>query len=144
MKMESENVKDLEDRTVAEGTRTSIQPKLPRTHPAKSVPTWYERCAFLPHHAHAAHRIIPFHSTFLSLFLLLCHHRRLLISTVGFLQQSHQRNPERRSRCCRRPPTVATLSGSCDARRCLSAANAAAKFIPEPDETGLTQSGSGL
>ena len=41
-------------------------------------------------------------------------------------------------------PTVATLSGSCDARRCLSAANAAAKFIPEPDETGLTQSGSGL
>ena len=41
-------------------------------------------------------------------------------------------------------PTVATLSGSCDARRCLSAANAAAKFIPEPDETGLMQSGSGL
>ena len=41
-------------------------------------------------------------------------------------------------------PTVATLSDSCDARRCLSAANAAAKFIPEPDETGLTQSGSGL
>ena len=41
-------------------------------------------------------------------------------------------------------PTVATLFGSCDARRCLLAANAAAKFIPEPDETGLTQSGSGL
>ena len=119
MKMESENVKDLEDRTVAEGTRTSIQPKLPRTHPAKSVPTWYERCAFLPHHAHAAHRIIPLHSTFLSPLLLLCHHRRLLISTVRFLQQSHQRNPERCSRCCRRP-RYGSYDGVCGPHCCHS------------------------
>ena len=40
---------------------------------------------------------------------------------------------------------TASLSCSFDeARNCLSAAKAAAKFIPEPDETGPTQSGSGL
>jgi len=50
-----ENVENLEDGTIAEGTRPSIKPEFPGTHPAKSVTTWDERRAFLPPHAHAAH-----------------------------------------------------------------------------------------
>lgn len=90
----SENVQDLEDRTVAEGTGASIQPHLPRTHPAKGVPTWDERRAFLPPHAHAAHRITaPNPRRFLIIL-------SAIIATLRFrlLQEPHQRHPHRRPR----------------------------------------------
>jgi len=94
-----ENVENLEDWAIAEGTRASIKPQFPGTHPAKSVTTWDEGRAFLPSHAHAAHRIIS-HNTTLLLLLFLLHRRRL--PSFALLQQPHQGHPPRRPRRPRR------------------------------------------
>lgn len=92
-----ENVKNLDDATIAKWARPSIQPQFPGTHPAKSVPAWNERSTFIPSHAHATHRIIPlFSSSFLR------RHRRR-VPNLRLLQQPHQRHPP----WCPRRPTPA-------------------------------------
>lgn len=92
-KPDLKDIKDLDDRTVADRTRPSIDPQLPRTYPTKRVSAGNKRSPFFPIHAHATHRIIPpTCSTFSSLahippflLLLLCP-----IHALRLLNKSHQ------------------------------------------------------
>lgn len=86
-----EDIKDVENRTVADGARPSIDPHVSWTNPAIGVSAWNKRRAFLSLHAHAAHPIIL---SLLFLFFVPPTFTGLVlrppVNTVRLFNQSHQ------------------------------------------------------
>lgn len=86
-----ENIENLINGTITEWAQASVQPQLSGTNPTIGMSAGDKRRAFMPLHAHAAHFLNTTSSSF-NVPL----EAPLLISTVRFLKQSHQRLQLRR------------------------------------------------